>query len=101
MTSKSAALEATLAPGRTLSDVYARQPLRFHDKIPIFSKADRYIENYERIAHDHLTALQGLIPNTFNPDYFVHQMEYTTAMLLRKYVRPDSVVLDVGVGRGT
>jgi SAM-dependent methyltransferase len=82
------------------SGVYARTPIRFHGDIPVFSESDEYIENYEKIASDHLSFLKGDSAISFPPEYFVRQTESSTAALVRKYSEPGMKILDVGVSRG-
>src|SRR5262245_37782229 len=83
-----------------LADVYARAPIGFHDDIPVFSRADEYIDNYDKIANDHLAFLNGDSAISFPPEYFVRQMESSTSALVRKYSEPGMKILDVGVSRG-
>jgi hypothetical protein len=41
-----------------MCSIYARNPIRTVDGIPVFSEEDSYIENYRRISDDHLTSLK-------------------------------------------
>ena len=83
-----------------LFEIYARAPIRFNGDIPVFSEVDEYIDNYERIARDHLAFLNGDSRFSFPPEYFARQTEASTVSLLRKYAKPGMKILDVGVSRG-
>jgi len=83
-----------------LSDVYNRQPLRIEDGIPVFSDQDDYTANYERIAGDHLASLRETGTNPFIPEDLWIQSEDSTELLIAKYARSGSAILDVGVGTG-
>jgi len=80
--------------------IYAREPLRFHDGIPVFSHPDAYTENYERIADDHLTSMRQTGNNPFIQEHLWREMEQSTADLARTYAPDGGRVLDVGVGLG-
>ena len=47
------------------SRLYKATPLRVENGIPVFTKADAYIANYDRIAHDHLAAMRSHGINPF------------------------------------
>jgi 2-polyprenyl-3-methyl-5-hydroxy-6-metoxy-1,4-benzoquinol methylase len=80
---------------------YAREPIEVVDDIPVFSARDAYVENYDRIAQDHLAAIreQGL-SNPFIEEQDWQDIERSTAELLKRHARPGWRVLDVGVGLG-
>lgn len=79
---------------------FARPPLSRWEGIPVFSKPDRFIENYERISADHLASLSANGTNPWIPERLWRGMEATTIDLIRKYSRPGQAILDVGVGLG-
>lgn len=80
--------------------IWRRDPLRSVDGIPIFSGEDRYTENYKKIAHDHVTAIQAGVENPFMDAALWRSLEDSTRDLITKYVKPRSSILDVGVGLG-
>jgi SAM-dependent methyltransferase len=80
--------------------VYAREPLRVQDGIPVFSETNEYTENYETISHDHLSAMEKDGSNPFIAEKVWQEMEGSTVELVQKYSKPDDAVLDVGVGLG-
>lgn len=80
--------------------IYAREPLTRRNGIPVFSEPDEYIENYEKISQDHLGVMQKDGSNPWINEELWVEMEASTVQLIRKYVEPDSTVLDVGVGLG-
>jgi 2-polyprenyl-3-methyl-5-hydroxy-6-metoxy-1,4-benzoquinol methylase len=88
------------ATSQAESDVYARVPLRVQDGIPVFSQQDDYTDNYEQIAGDHLASLRQSGANPFIPEDLWIQTEDSTELLIAKYARTDTVILDVGVGTG-
>jgi SAM-dependent methyltransferase len=79
---------------------FAIEPLEFKDGIPVFSKIDRYVENYQRIAHDHLKAQTETEQNPFIPEELWISLETSTRALIVKHVAPRGRILDVGVGLG-
>lgn len=68
--------------------------------VPVFSARDAYVENYERIAADHLAHFEATGRNPFMPEEFWVAAERVTADLLRRYGRTGERVLDVGCGMG-
>jgi 2-polyprenyl-3-methyl-5-hydroxy-6-metoxy-1,4-benzoquinol methylase len=82
------------------ADVFAREPRRIQDGIPVFSAIDPYTENYERIAADHLRAVAERGANPWIPERLWTAMEASTIRLIEKYARPNDSILDVGVGLG-
>lgn len=79
---------------------YALEPIRLDGGIPVFSEPDAYLENYTRIANDHLAYLAAGGENPFIPERLWTEIEDSTVRLLRKYTRDDNRVLDAGVGLG-
>jgi ubiquinone/menaquinone biosynthesis C-methylase UbiE len=84
----------------TAKEVYARKPLGFQGSIPIFSRANEYTDNYERISADHLVSFYREGKNPFIPEEVWVQMENSTIELVKKYSSPGDRILDVGVGLG-
>ncbi len=81
-------------------DLFVREPLTVRNGIPVFSRPDSYTDNYERIAADHLKALQRDGVNPFIPEELWVESEDSTRELVRQYARPGQTILDVGVGLG-
>jgi SAM-dependent methyltransferase len=80
---------------------YALEPLRVEGGIPVFSEPDAYLENYTRIANDHLAHLAAEGTNPFIAERLWREMEDSTIRLLQKHTRNGDRVLDAGVGLGT
>jgi ubiquinone/menaquinone biosynthesis C-methylase UbiE len=81
-------------------NVYAREPLRIKDDIPVFSEANEYTDNYEIISRDHLVSMEKDGTNPFIAEKLWREMERSTIHLVEKYSKPGDSVLDVGVGLG-
>jgi len=80
--------------------IYIKEPIGNNDGIPVFSVNDKYVDNYVNIALDHLTAM---LPGSDNPyienDLWV-ELEKSTRILVNKYTKNGSRILDCGVGMG-
>lgn len=83
-----------------LGPEYARQPLAFVDGIPVFSERDRYVANYERIALDHVNAMEAGSENPFMDIQLWKLSEEATRRIVAHHVPDGSKVLDVGAGLG-
>lgn len=81
-------------------EIYAKQPLEYDGNIPVFSRPDAYIENYEQISSDHLSLMTAERDNPWISEEIWQELEESTAALIRKYAAPGSKILDVGVGLG-
>jgi SAM-dependent methyltransferase len=68
--------------------------------VPVFAARDAYVENYERIASDHLAHFEATGANPFMAEEFWLASERVTAGLLRRYGSAGARVLDVGCGMG-
>jgi len=79
---------------------YRVEPLRFVGGLPVFTETDRYVENYQRIAADHVAAMKPGSANPFMEDELWKTLEDSTRALIGKHVAPQSRILDVGVGLG-
>lgn len=79
---------------------FNRAPLTVVDGIEVFSGADRYNENYEKIARDHLAAMRPGVDNPFIGDELWASLDASTRDLLIKHLVRGSSILDVGVGLG-
>ncbi|KCV61255.1 methionine biosynthesis protein MetW-like protein [Bordetella bronchiseptica 99-R-0433] len=79
---------------------FIRTPLETNDGIPVFSQADRYIENYEKIAADHVAAMTPNNDNPFIEQDLWHTLEESTRAVIAQHIPPGSRVLDAGVGMG-
>lgn len=85
--------------------IYKKKPNEVISGIPVFSKVDKYIKNYEGIANDHTKSMSEDNPNPFIPIEIWNEMELSTIELFNKYsghlkVFESLKVLDVGVGIG-
>jgi 2-polyprenyl-3-methyl-5-hydroxy-6-metoxy-1,4-benzoquinol methylase len=84
--------------------VFRREPMASLDlpggRVPVFSGQDRYVENYRRIAADHVQHMQRTGHNPFITEELWQAIEATTASLVEKYAQPGARVLDVGCGLG-
>lgn len=81
-------------------DIYRIQPIAYHDEIPVFSRQDAYIENYEQISSDHLSLMTAERDNPWISEEVWQELEESTAALIRKYAVAGNRILDVGVGLG-
>ncbi len=81
-------------------DFFVTQPIEIRDGIPVFSKHDSYIENYEHIARDHLQSQAETKENPFIPEELWVILEDSTRTLIQKHVAAGGKILDVGVGLG-
>jgi 2-polyprenyl-3-methyl-5-hydroxy-6-metoxy-1,4-benzoquinol methylase len=80
---------------------YKYQPLNFEDDIPIFSKSDFYVENYDRISSDHLNHFEKTGNNPFINENLWNEIETSTEDIIRRYTNNSKIkILDVGVGMG-
>jgi SAM-dependent methyltransferase len=82
------------------ADAYRVQPLRVVDGLPVFSSADDYVENYQRIAADHIAAIKPGQANPFIGDELWQTLEDSTRALVTRHVAAGGRILDVGVGLG-
>lgn len=86
---------------RSVNDCYTRAPLSIEDGVPIFSETDFYVENYDRIADDHLMHFEATGHNPFMREDHWEEIEKSTEVLINKYApHPGVKILDVGVGMG-
>lgn len=80
---------------------YAVEPRKFVDGIPVFSAVDRYVENYQQIASDHMEVVEsGEADNPFIEGELWRILEESTRRLLLQHVPAGAHILDVGVGLG-
>jgi len=86
----------------TTNRVYGISPIKYAQDIPIFSKTNEYIENYEKIASDHLNKMKKTGENPFIPEDIWVELEESTRELVTKYSSSidGNRLLDVGVGLG-
>lgn len=80
--------------------LYARDPISYLNGIPVFSTVDRYVENYIKIASDHVAAMRPEQDNPFIEHDLWLQLEESTRRLVRRHIDESATVLDVGVGMG-
>ncbi len=79
---------------------FNRPPLDMVDGIPVFSTPDRYVDNYKKIASDHLASMNPTSDNPFIENALWTQLEESTRFFINKYVPNSASILDVGVGLG-
>ena len=84
----------------TNTEIFRKEPIRFHGNIPVFSHSNEYTDNYGKISDDHLESLRRNGTNPFIPEDLWVEFEKSTAELIKKYSKPGGRVLDVGVGLG-
>ena len=81
--------------------IFKAKPLKIIEGIPVFSEiGTKYVSNYQRIAHDHVTSMKPGMDNPFIEDELWRQLEESTRALVRSHVAPGARVLDAGVGMG-
>jgi len=80
--------------------LYLREPISYIGKIPVFSKSDSYILNYDRISGDHLEHLSKNGHNPFMEETHWQEIETATEKMIRNCINPGDSILDVGVGLG-
>lgn len=81
-------------------NIFKTSPIETVKNIPVFSSTDKYIENYQKIALDHLQAARPGEENPFMEEALWTKLEESTRSLINKHVLPGSKILDVGVGLG-
>ncbi len=91
--------------GTAASSPFAREPLKEIDGIPMFSEVDSYVDNYFKIATDHIQGMTATRDNPWIDEEDWLEMEEGTLGLALKYARhagPQGTLrlLDIGVGLG-
>jgi SAM-dependent methyltransferase len=79
---------------------FKHSPIDIVDGIPSFSVSDPYVRNYQKIASDHLTAMNLTSDNPFIENKLWTELEESTRFFINKYVPDGASILDVGVGLG-
>src|SRR3989338_3551836 len=79
---------------------FLRAPDRWIGDIPSFSVIDKYVENYVKIANDHISRISPDSANPWIPDELWQELEQSTVALIKKYSYPGQRILDAGVGLG-
>jgi SAM-dependent methyltransferase len=85
---------------KTTRAKFLRPPFEVVDAVPVFSPPDRYVDNYQHIASDHVKAMESTGHNPFIDESLWLELEESTRVLVDKYVPDGARVLDVGVGLG-
>ena len=80
--------------------LFCKAPLSYVDDIPVFSRSNGYIENYMKIASDHVKSMVPGQSNPFIEDVLWQTLERSTQELIIKYASGGDRILDVGVGLG-
>lgn len=80
--------------------IYTRKPESVQNGIPVFSREDAYIENYKKIASDHVSQISETQENPFMEEELWVSLEESTRVYIQKHVTKGSRILDVGVGLG-
>jgi ubiquinone/menaquinone biosynthesis C-methylase UbiE len=83
-----------------VEEIYLKEPYRIHNGIPVFSLVNNYIENYEKISHDHVEHFNRTGKNPFMEEGYWQSVEQTTKELIQRYSKDGDKILDVGVGLG-
>ena len=81
-----------------MSPIYRREPISNFDGIPIFCTQDRYTENYDRIAGDHIAVSPDGDTNPFIDEQVWDWLEESTESLVARYAPAGASIVDVGVG---
>lgn len=82
------------------NEIYLKKPIKHIENIPVFSNVNSYIENYEKIATDHIEHFIKTGNNPFMEESYWKSVEDSTKLLIKKYAKPNDKILDVGVGMG-
>jgi len=81
-------------------NIYIRHPFYVESDIPVFSKVDNYVRNYESISEDHLNSVRVYGVNPFMQQGQIDESENETRLMVRKHVDIGATILDAGVGLG-
>ena len=79
---------------------YAVEPVEVIEDIPVFCSSNDYIENYEKIASDHVAQMKKESQNPWIDEESWEVMEASTRLLISKWTKAQQKILDVGVGLG-
>jgi len=79
---------------------FLRDPIDYVDGIAVFSPGDRYVDNYKKIALDHVGAVAATGNNPFMDEELWVELEESTRSLIEKHLPDGARVLDAGVGLG-
>jgi len=83
-------------------NAYKNDPVKVKHGIPIFcdEEGDEYIENYDNISRDHISAISSEVENPFIDKDVWEEIEKNTVDELIANVKKADKVLDIGVGTG-
>jgi SAM-dependent methyltransferase len=84
-----------------VSEIYKKKPMECIEGVPVFSARDKYSENYERIAADHVRVFEKEGRNPFQAERVRLECERSTIDLVKHFSNDGDTVLDVGCGMGT
>jgi ubiquinone/menaquinone biosynthesis C-methylase UbiE len=85
----------------TLKSIFRKKALRLENKIPVFSKRDAFVKNYDLISKDHLKHYKITRKNPFiEEDHWLEIESATAKMVSKKLEKKNLKILDIGVGLG-
>lgn len=87
-------------PKEQENKLYFKEPIAWRDNIPVFSTPSDYINNYEKLAKEHLESMAKDVTNPWIIEDNWLAMEKSTRELIGKYAKAGDKILDVGVGLG-
>lgn len=82
------------------ADVYIKEPFDIRNGIPVFSKLNKYIDNYEKISQEHIESIQKNELNPWMSEDLWIEFEESTLKHAVKYVKKNDMILDIGIGTG-
>ena len=80
--------------------LYCQEPNKIVDGIPCFIVDDEYTNNYNLIAKTLIDNIDKYGTNPFIEDSLWTEAQDITLQVLRKYIKKDFNILDIGVGLG-
>ena len=80
--------------------LFRGEPYAVEDGIPRYCEFNQYVDNYQRIAADHVAAMRPGVTNPFIEDELWTNLERSTQTIVARHLPAGSAILDVGVGLG-